>query len=99
MEYAACIIRRVSLACVCVFLGAFGSRVRVLSRRGKYNDGERAELRAFVRSYVRSRLALETGDKEGVSTAAIMIALSGSLTPVHRCTEPLCARWIGYTSL
>lgn len=26
---------------------------------------------------------METGDKEGVSTAAIMIALSGSLTPVH----------------
>lgn len=54
MEYAACIIRRVSLACVCVFLGAFGSRVRVLSRRGKYNDGERASGAASVRSFVRT---------------------------------------------
>lgn len=86
MEYAACIISRVLLACVRVFLGAFASRARVLSRRGKYNDGERAELRAYVRTS--RELALETGDKEGVSTAAIMIALSGSLTPVHRCTEP-----------
>lgn len=49
-----------------------------------------ASERSCERSYVRTsrELALETGDKEGVSTAAIMIALSGSLTPVHRCTEP-----------
>lgn len=75
---------------MCVFLGAF-ARVRVLSRRGKYNDGERTELRAFVRS----RLALETGDKEGVSTAAIMIALSGSLTPVH--AAPSCSVHVAST--
>ena len=36
--------------------------------RGKYNDGER----------VWPGLALETGDKEGVSTAAIIIALNAS---------------------
>ena len=49
-----------------------------------------ASERSCERTYVRTsrELALETGDKEGVSTAAIMIALSGSLTPVHRCTEP-----------
>lgn len=44
---------------------------------------ERASEAASVRSFVRSA-ALETGDKEGVSTAAIMIALSASPTPLHR---------------
>lgn len=60
----------------------------VLARRGKHNDGERAKLRAFVRSFVRLGLVLETGDKEGVSTAAIMIALSASPTPLRRSLQP-----------
>jgi len=45
---------------------------------------ERSCERSFVRSFVRLGLVLETGDKEGVSTAAIMIALSASPTPLHR---------------
>lgn len=67
---------------------ALGSLWRCASCRGKHNDGERTKLRASeracVRSFVRPGLALETGDKEGVSTAAIMIALSASPTPLHR---------------
>lgn len=57
---------------------------------------ERSCERAFVRSFVRPGLALETGDKEGVSTAAIMIALSASPTPLPRsllrrqCTPRVC---------
>lgn len=49
---------------------------------------ERSCERSFVRSFVRLGLVLETGDKEGVSTAAIMIALSASPTPLRRSLQP-----------
>lgn len=82
-------IRKCSTRSLFLFLSpSFSALCVVLARRGKHNDGERAKLRAFVRSFVRLGLVLETGDKEGVSTAAIMIALSASPTPLRRSLQP-----------
>ena len=76
---------RLAAGRVCAYFWARSSLVCAffLAAENIMMASERSCERSFVRSFVRSRLALETGDKEGVSTAAIMIALSGSLTPVH----------------